>query len=50
MIIFDEASFQNKLYTQRLLYKRETKHTPTVNPYKFKINARNGNSTYRIKM
>ena len=51
--MFDEASFQNEPYTQKSLYKRGTKHTQTVNPYKFKINATgslaiNGNSTLTI--
>ena len=51
--MFDEASFQNELYTQKSLYKQGTKHTQVVNPYKFKINATrslaiNGNSTITI--
>lgn len=48
--MFDGVSFQNEAYTQKSLYKRGTKHTQTVNPYKFKINATgslsiNGKST-----
>ena len=53
IVLFDEASFQNEPYTQKSLYKRGTKHTQIVNPYKFKINATgsltiNGNSTITI--
>lgn len=53
IVLFDEASFQNEPYTQKSLYKRGTKHTQTINPYKFKINATgslaiNGNSTITI--
>ena len=53
IVLFDEASFQNEPYTQKSLYKRGTKHTQTVNPYKFKINATgsltiNGNSAITI--
>ena len=53
MVLFGEVSFQNELYTQKSLYKRGTKYTQTVNPYKFKINsteplAINGNSTITI--
>ncbi|WP_292888944.1 hypothetical protein [Methanobrevibacter sp. UBA212] len=53
MVLFDEASFQNEPYTQKSLYKRGTKHTQIVNPYKFKINATglltiNGNSIITI--
>lgn len=51
--MFDEASFQNEPYTQKSSYKRGTKHTQTINPYKFKINATwslsiNGKSTITI--
>ena len=53
IVLFDEASFQNEPYTQKSLYKRGTKHTQTINPYKFKINATgslaiNENSTITI--
>ena len=53
IVFFDEASFQNKPYTQRSLYKKRTEHIQIVNPHKFKINATgslaiNGNSTITI--
>ena len=53
IVLSDEVSFQNEPYTQKSPHKRGTKHTQTINPYKFKINATgslaiNGNSTITI--